>query len=73
MRQAAGPDDGCAACGLARDADRLTAPGVIAGLERAGEKIQQADFGLLNDVLIETAGIDGKRVACERARHRHLV
>ena len=67
------PMIGCAVSDLARDADRLAAPRVVARLEGAGEKIQQADFRLGNDVRIETAEIDGKRCACQRSRQRHLA
>ena len=48
--EGAGPDDGCAVFDLARDADRLAAPRVITRLEGAGEKVQQADFRLGDDI-----------------------
>jgi hypothetical protein len=68
----AGADDGCAVFNLARDADRLAAPRVVARLEGTGEKIQQADFRLGDDFGIEAAGIDGKCGARQRSRQRHL-
>ena len=69
----AGADDRCAVSDLARDADRLAAPRVVSRLEGTGEKIQQADFRLGDDVGIETAEIDGKRGARQRSRQRHLA
>jgi len=66
-------DDGYAVSDLARDADRLAAPRVVACLERAGQKIEQADFRLGDDFGVETAGIDGKRRASQRSRQRNLA
>ena len=67
------PMIGCAVSDLARDADRLAAPRVIPRLEGTGEKIEQADFRLGDDIGIETAEIDGKRGARQRSRQRHLA
>ena len=72
-RELAGPDDGCAAFDGARDPDRLTAPWVVLCLERTGEKIQQADFRLGDDIRIETPGIDRKRCARQLSRQRRLA
>ena len=71
--EGAGADDGSAVSGLARDADCLPAPGVVACLECAGEKIEQADFRLANDVRVETAEVDGERSACQGSRQRHFA
>jgi hypothetical protein len=46
---------------------------VIARLEGAREKIQQADFRLGDNIRVETAEIDGKRGARQRSRHGYLA
>ena len=59
--EGSGADDGRAVFHLARDTGRLTAPGMVARLEGAGQKVQQADFRFGDHIRIEAAEIDGER------------
>ena len=60
------------AAGL-RDRNRLTAPGMMAGLEGAGQKVQQAELCLRDDLRPEISKIKRKHASRHLARERDLA